>query len=276
MAKRKRQQQRGAARTTTAQSAAATTAQTKTDSTNLQSRSGSRRAQRVVQQQQQRRKRLITYVGGAVVAAVVVVGLLILFSRDTGNSAADAPITDPPPVEADVPVDGRAMGNADAPVTLVEYGDFQCPGCGQFARSIESDIVENYVKTGQVVFEYRDFAFLGDESLDAAEAARCAQDQGKFWEMHHMLFYNQEGENQGAFSRGRLDDMAERVGLNMDEYTTCMDSNTHAEAVELSTQGGSSAGVVSTPSFLVNGELLSGVNNYDAIASAIDQALSGQ
>lgn len=276
MAKRKRQQQRGAGRTTTGQSANTAAAQTKTDSANLQSRSDSRRAQRVIQQQQERRKRLITYVGGAVVVAVVAVGLLVLFTRDTGGSAADAPITDPPPVAAEVPVDGRTMGNADAPVTLVEYGDFQCPGCGQFARGIESQIVENYVTTGQVKFEFRDFAFLGDESTAAAEAASCAQDQGMFWEMHHMLFYNQEGENQGAFDRGRLDRMAEQVGLNMDEYNACMDSNEHAEAVELSTQGGTSAGVTSTPSFLINGELLSGVNNYDAIAGAIDAALAGQ
>lgn len=275
MAKRKRQ--RGGTRPAGGQrGGASAAAREQSDSSTLQARSDSRRAQRVIQQQQERRKRLITYIGGAVVVAVVAVALLILFTRDSNGSAANAEISDPPALPTDVPLEGRTMGNPEAPVTLIEYGDFQCPGCGQFAREIESQIVENYVATGQVQFEYRDFAFLGDESMAASQAAFCGQDQGQFWEMHHMLFYNQEGENRGAFDRGRLNRMAERVGLNMDEFATCMDDGVHEEAIEQSTQGGSTAGVTSTPSFLINGELLSGVNNYQAIAAALDEALAGQ
>lgn len=140
---------------------------------------------------------------------------------------------------------------------------------------MKPQIVENYVKTGLVRFEYRDFAFLGDESRAAAEASACALDQDKFWEFHDILFYNQVGENNGAFDRGRLDRMAERVGLNMDQFSTCMDDGTHEDAVEEAYQAGIAAGVQATPSFVVNGEMLSNVNNYQAIAAAIDEALAG-
>lgn len=140
---------------------------------------------------------------------------------------------------------------------------------------MEPQIVENYVKTGQVRFEYRDFAFLGDESRAAAESSSCALDQDKFWEFHDILFANQVGENNGAFDRGRLDRMAERVGLNMDQFSTCMDDGAFEDGVEQSYQAGIAAGVQATPSFTINGELLDGVNNYQSIAAAIDEALAG-
>jgi len=96
-----------------------------TEQTNLQSRSESRRAQRVIQQRQQKRRKLITYVGSAVGVAVIAVALLILFSRDSTSSAANDPINDPPPMVTDVPLEGRAMGDPNAPITFVEWGDYQ-------------------------------------------------------------------------------------------------------------------------------------------------------
>jgi len=140
---------------------------------------------------------------------------------------------------------------------------------------VEPQIVENYVKTGLVRFEYRDFAFLGDESRAAAEASSCALEQDRFWEYHDILFANQVGENNGAFDRGRLDRMAEQIGLDMSAFSTCMDENAFEDAVEASYQAGLAAGVQATPSFTINGELLSGVTSYQAIATALDEALAG-
>src|SRR3990167_3005650 len=88
------------------------------------------------------------------------------------------------------------LGDQNAPVTIIEYGDYQCPFCGKFFKETEPTLRENYIKTGKVKFVYRDFAFLGQESLWAANAAQCAGEQGKFWEYHDYLYGNQNGENK--------------------------------------------------------------------------------
>ena len=92
------------------------------------------------------------------------------------------------------------LGDAGAKVTIILYEDFQCPFCGRFFHDSEQSIRDTYLKNGQVQLVYRDFAFLGRESTKSAEAARCAGEQGKFWEYHDYLFSHQMGENQGAFS----------------------------------------------------------------------------
>ena len=92
-------------------------------------------------------------------------------------------------------------GDPDAPVTMIEFGDFQCPFCGRFYVQTESQIDEAYIQSGKVRFGYFNFAFLGPESTWAAEAAECASDQDKYWEYHDVLFSNQSGENQGAFNK---------------------------------------------------------------------------
>ncbi len=91
-------------------------------------------------------------------------------------------------------------GGSGATVTVLEYGDFQCPFCGRFFKETEKTIIDGYLKDGKINFVYRDFAFLGPESIRSAEAARCAGEQNKFWEYHDYLFNHQNGENQGNFS----------------------------------------------------------------------------
>ena len=104
-------------------------------------------------------------------------------------------------------------GNPNAPITIILYVDFQCPFCGKFFAETEQTALANYVKDGKVKLVSRDFAFLGDESLKAAEAARCAGDQGKFWEYHDYLFTHQNGENKGNFSNLNLKTFAKTLGL---------------------------------------------------------------
>jgi len=105
------------------------------------------------------------------------------------------------------------LGNQNAPITIVLYVDFQCPFCGKFFKETEQTVLANYIKDGKVKLVSRDFAFLGDESLRAAEAARCAGDQGKFWEYHDYLFTHQNGENKGNFSNLNLKTFAKALGL---------------------------------------------------------------
>ncbi|HEV7424691.1 MAG TPA: thioredoxin domain-containing protein [Candidatus Paceibacterota bacterium] len=104
------------------------------------------------------------------------------------------------------------MGSLQAKVTVVEYADFQCPFCGKLFQETEPTIM-NYVKDGKIDFVYRDFPFLGSESIRAAIAARCAADQGKFWEYHDYLYNHQSGENQGAFSDVNLKSFASVLKL---------------------------------------------------------------
>jgi protein-disulfide isomerase len=235
-------------------------------------------AQRIAAEQaRQAARRRMLLVGGAVAAAVVLAVVLILLNLP-GNDD-DHPdvvaVADPHP---GVQADGRALGDPNAPVTVVEYGDYQCPGCGQFARDLEPQLVEEYVKTGLVRFEFRDYAFLdqrsdGSESQDAAAAAFCAADQGAFWPYHATLYNNQHGENEGAFTRDRLREMAAALGLSTDQFDACLDDGTHAADVDASNQSAQELGLGGTPSFVVNGQVID-YTGYDSIAAAIDAALA--
>ena len=148
----------------------------------------------------------------AVVAAVLVVGVLIILDQ-TSKQGQD---------EADVVSMAKSLGQADAPVVVVEFGDFQCPYCGQFAKGAAQQIKETYVPTGQVRFVYRHLAFLGNESTWAAEASECAEDQGRFWDYHDKLFDEQRGENQGAYSKDNLKRFAAEIGLDTDRFDSVL------------------------------------------------------
>jgi protein-disulfide isomerase len=230
------------------------------------------------EQARQAARRRMILVAGAIAAAIVLAAILIV--PNLPGSASDLPdfvvVSDP---HAGIPAEGRTLGDPNAPVTVVEYGDYQCPGCGQFAREMEPRLVEEYIATGLVRFEFRDYAFLdqradGDESQNAAAAAFCAADQGAFWPYHATLYANQHGENQGAFTRDRLRDMAAALGLNTDQFATCLDDGTHAADVEASNQSAQELGLGGTPSFVVNGQVID-YSGYDSIAEAIDAALAG-
>jgi protein-disulfide isomerase len=106
-----------------------------------------------------------------------------------------------------------ALGSDSAPVTLILYTDFQCPFCGKFFAETEQIALAQYIKDGKIKFVSRDFAFLGPESIKAAEAARCAADQGQYWQYHDYLFSHQNGENKGNFSSLNLKTFAKTLGL---------------------------------------------------------------
>jgi len=193
---------------------------------------------------------------GAIVLAGAVIAVAVLYSvngspsKNTGadNTAAIAAL--PTVTSGDF-----VLGEKNAPVTVVEYGDFQCPFCGKFFKDTEQVLRENYIKTGKIKFIYRDFAFLGQESLWAANAARCAGEQGKFWEYHDYLYNNQRGENQGAFSKDNLKGFASVLGLDKEKFSACFDSDKYLEEVKKATKAGGEAGVQGTPAVFINGKI---------------------
>ena len=116
----------------------------------------------------------------------------------------------------------NSTGDPNAPIKLVEFSDFQCPYCARFNNETEKQLEDAYVATGKVFYTYRSYgAWIGKESADAAEAAYCAGDQGKFWEMHDIIFANQTGENVGDFTPKRLAAFAEKIGLDMGTFQSC-------------------------------------------------------
>jgi protein-disulfide isomerase len=170
---------------------------------------------------------------------------------------------------------GNTMGDEKAPIHIIEYGDFQCPFCLRFWRETEPQLIEEYVNTGQVYFEFRAFPVVGPESYLAAEGAYCAGDQGNFWEFHDTLFTNWTGENVGDYTRENLLRYAESLSLDMDEFEECLDSGKYTEAVEQDKEAGEADGVSATPTFIINGVKVEGAQPFEVFQHIIEEMLNG-
>jgi protein-disulfide isomerase len=139
------------------------------------------------------------------------------------------------------------QGDANAPLTLVEMTDFQCPFCGRHAKNVMPEILKNYVSTGKLKYVVRDFPLPFHHNAEkAAEAAHCAERQGKFWEMHDLLFNNQK-----ALDPEHLTEYATQIGLDADAFGTCLESGELAEEVKASREEGRKAGVTGTPTMFL-------------------------
>lgn len=208
-------------------------------------------------QREQMMARLLT-IGGIVVVAVVLFALMVLpLVKPVDVTPVKNPI-----MRANV--DFNAVGDPNAPVTLTNYSDFQCPYCGLFTEETEQQLLETYVNTGKVYFVFRTFGnFIGPESQAAGESAYCAGDQGKFWEYHDLLFSNQLGENKGTFNTRKLDAIAQYLDLDMNTFHTCISEKKYADRITQDGTDGIASGVQATPSFvlsyMVNGQLQSKV-----------------
>jgi protein-disulfide isomerase len=214
----------------------------------------------------------------AIVTGLAVLATLILIVVINREPAATSPtVLSAPanPVAASIPRDGTTLGASSAPVKMDTWEDFQCPSCEIWTEQWEPHVVQDFVATGVVRYQFNDFAFLGagnnpDESLEAAVAAQCANDQGKFWEYHDWLYANQNpaGENKGWFSQAKLDAIALKVGLEQATFDTCLTDPTKATSVQAERTAGASLGINETPSIFVNGKQLT-LTTYDALATLI-------
>lgn len=217
------------------------------------------------------RKRRLLLIGGAVAAAVLVAAVLIWTNRESSNlptlKSVDAAAI------AAVPTEGRVIGDPNAPVRLVEYGDYQCPACAAFDEQVFPLLLSKYIATGKISFEFRDLAFLGNDSVTAAEAAACAIDQDGFWPYHQTIYANHFGENLGNLSESRLLKMADLSGLDRDAIASCLDAGTYAADVQQMRQEASQLGLTSTPSFVLNGEPIPW-QGWDALEQTLDAALA--
>ncbi len=145
------------------------------------------------------------------------------------------------------------LGDPNAPVTLVEFGDYQCHFCNVFFHSTEDDILKNYVETGKVKMIFKDYNIIGPDSIRASHGAHCANDQGLFWEYHDILYSNWTGENNGWASSENLVKFAQEIGLDMDEWSECVTNEHHSQTILASNEDAKNLGITGTPAFFVIG-----------------------
>jgi protein-disulfide isomerase len=140
---------------------------------------------------------------------------------------------------------------------------------------VEPELVQRYINDDTLRLEWHDFPYLGQESFRAAVAARAAQEQGKFWEYHDILYQNQKGENSGAFSDENLVAFAEEAGLDVERFEEVLVSGKYEEVVEEDFREAQEAGIQGTPSFTINGRPLVGAQPVETFARAIEEAEAG-
>jgi len=151
-----------------------------------------------------------------------------------------------------------ALGSADAGITLVEFGDYQCVACSRFFHETEKSLIENYVNTGAVRLVFKDFTIIGQDSVYAAHASHCASEQNMFWEYHDILYTNWDGENTGWASLENLRLFAQEINLDTESWDACMSEGRYEDKIRSSNEDAINLGLPGTPSFFVinsNGEV---------------------
>jgi protein-disulfide isomerase len=212
---------------------------------------------------------MLLFTVAAFVVGIALVGFLVLQQFMT---PASTQLTSPGYTTPSGLADGRTLGQPDAPVTIQVWSDFQCPACRNLAISVEPGIIQQFVQPGTAKLVYSDAAFQGDESVAAAAGARCAADQGLFWQMHDWLYANWQGENVGSFRQARLRGIAEGAGLDMTSYDSCMAAGDKQSAVRSETSQAIAQGIGNTPTLVINGTAYVGVPAYSDLVSIINGA----
>ena len=173
------------------------------------------------------------------------------------------------------PVQGYTMGKPDAPVQIIEFADFECPGCSQFAILTEPDVRKRIIETGLANFTFFDFPLPQHKNSPAAHmAAACANDQGKFWEMHDKIFNGQDQWNTQAADNPKpfFERYASDIGLNTSVWETCYDSRRHQGRIQANMADGERRMVRSTPTFIIGTKLYPGALPYDVLKAIVDSA----
>lgn len=258
-----------------------------------QERKSKRQARRAKLVQKERRSRLVTIGIVTLGAALLVFAVVWPQLRPVAQVVAVDPGTHPN-------ANDNAMGDPNAAIKIEQFADFQCPFCERFHKETEPLLKQYYIDTGKVQYVYRSMGnFVSDniaraaaaqgtptpaktESQDAAAAAYCAGDQNKFWEMHAYLFANALGEDAGSFTDKRLAAIAEKAGLDMDQFNSCYSSGKFKDRVQQDAQDGEAAGVTGTPAFVitytVNGETkterIDGAEQFSTFQLKLEAALN--
>ena len=209
--------------------------------------------------------------------ALVVVAIAGIGALSWVANRPKTAVTTAAPLPAGTKAEGYLLGSPNAPVEITEFADFECPSCGNYATLTEPDIRTRYVNTGQVRVRYLDYPLpMHKNTWDASLAASCANDQGKFWQMHDQIFATQDQWNTEATSRPRkpLAAMAQGLGLDMAKYNDCMDKETHRPQIQANQAEGERRQVNQTPTFLIGDKLYPGALSFDNFKQLIDAEIA--
>jgi len=172
------------------------------------------------------------------------------------------------------------LGSESAPVTIVEFGDYQCEACYHWFHNTRATLIDNYIETGKAKLVFLDLPFLGRDSITAAQASYCAEDQGKYWEYHTILYTFQEieGYDSGWANRDGLNSFASSLNMNMDEFNDCMDSSKYKIRVKANYNEAVKQGAQATPTFIIissdgTTKKFAGAQPYSVFAATIESML---
>jgi protein-disulfide isomerase len=197
--------------------------------------------------------------------AVVVVGVILLQVQSMNKPVATSGRV----------TEGTSWGPASAPVKIVEYADFGCTYCRQFALNQGKQLQQEYEKTGKVRYDYRSFIIEGPATREAANAAYCAADQGRFWDYYDVLFNKSgTGQPQVVFAKNALKDYGVQLGLDATQFNRCVDNGQFLPEVQSQHNEAAARGVTATPSFFINGKKIEGAAPYAEFKAAVDAALN--
>lgn len=210
------------------------------------------------------------------IAVMVIGAFLIVIALILPNLKPASEVVVPGTVDRPQ-ADGLILGDTNAPAKIEVFEDFQCPACKQFTEKVEPRVLSELVETGKAYYVFHNYAFLDrntttKESRDAANASLCANEQGKFWEYHDVLFANWNGENEGNFSPERLINFSTVIDLDEDEFAACVNEGRYADEVQASFELGALMGVSGTPTVFVNGgQIRPGfIPSFEDIAAAVE------
>lgn len=223
------------------------------------------KSSRAERRQKAKRKKQMQSIGVMILGVLIIGGglLAVIFLQPKLNEA---------PLTHYTTADGRSVGNSDAPVVVEVFSSFACIHCSSFAKDTEPQIIETYAETGDIYFTYRAFSNPSDASGLAAQAAFCAGDQGKFWEMHDTIYANFSAY---GYSRKDLSKMASSLELDMDTFEACIDSEKYVDQINEDVDIGLAAGISGTPSFTINGVMtMEGNQSFETFQQQIEAALA--
>ena len=208
-------------------------------------------------------------------AAVVVAVVFIVFGGPAIRGTAAQGLTVPTTVYSPDLVDGEIVGLAGAPVVMDVFSDFQCPACRMFITEQLPRLLIDFVQPGVLRIESKDIDVLGqgqpDESLELAAGARCAGEQGRYWPFHDLVFWNQGRENRGDHDATFIARVADQAGLDRPRWDACLARANVRQAIRDQTASAVAAGISSTPTLRINGQVSVGVPDYDRLAALITQ-----
>jgi protein-disulfide isomerase len=211
------------------------------------------------------------YAGLAVIALVGIGSLAYIANRPK------AAATTVDPTIAAGEAQGYLLGNPNAPVQVIEFADFECPACAQFATLTEPDVRKRLVEPGLISYRFYDFPLaMHPNTWQASNAAACADEQGKFWEMHEQLFANQDRWDGRATRRpkSQFEGYARAIGLNMDQWESCYDAQKYQARIKANEAMATKRGASQTPTFVIGNKMIGGAISFDRFKAYVDSALA--